>query len=376
MKALVIGLGISGKSATLFLRKKGYEVVEFDDMLAPIPIRDIEEFAFVVLSPGVPPHHHLCLRAKMAGIPVKGEAQLALENTTQPCIGVTGTNGKTTVVKMIEHCLNRCGKKAKAVGNVGVALTSSIGGDEILVVELSSYQLETLTAQVFDAGVILNLAENHLDRYRTMDEYGKAKARLQFCMKPDGGLYVHPDFDPSLFSTPFQTYVGGNIEVAQLICAHFGVGEKEFKEALLTFSKPAHRIEFVAEIREVKYYNDSKGTSLHAVFYALDHLKTKVILLMGGQDKGITFEPLNAYRDQLTAVVVFGQAREKIANALQDCHAVWKVATMQEAVEKAKQLAKPGDTVLLSPGCASFDAFKNYEERGEEFKRLVRKDHA
>lgn len=372
-KALVLGFGVSGKSAKIFLEKKGYEVACYDDKLAPDPIENIETFSLVVLSPGISLAHPLCIRAAKANIPIKGEAQIALEEISQPCIGVTGTNGKTTLVLMLQHCLTLCGKKAKAVGNVGIPITSCVGSDEILVVELSSYQLETLTAKAFDVGIILNIAENHLDRYLSMEEYSKAKARLQFCIKKGGIFYVHPAIDPKYFSMPIQSFSGGNTEAAQKICSHFGISEKDFYAAASSFSKPAHRIEFVAEIQGVKYYNDSKATTLQAVIYALNHLQAKVILLLGGLDKGLSFEPLNAYPDRVKHAIVFGRSREKIANALQDCHAVCVEETMQEAVEKARQLAKPGDIVLLSPGCASFDAFDNYERRGEEFKRLVRR---
>lgn len=370
MKALVIGLGISGKSATTFLEKRGVKVVGYDDKLAPVEIEEIRDFSLVVLSPGVPLSHPLCLRAKAANVPIKGEAELALETISQRCIGVTGTNGKTTVVKMLEHCLQACGKKARAVGNVGVPLTSCVDEEGILVVELSSFQLETLTTKAFEVGVILNIAEDHLNRYHSMEEYAKAKVRLEGCIKEGGQLFVHQEVDSALFSLPYHRYGGGNLEAVRLVCAHFGVGEREFLQAASSFSKPSHRLEFIAEVQEVKYYNDSKATNVAAVLYALETLQTKVILLLGGQDKGLSFHPLRAYCDQLKCVIPFGQAREKIANALQNCHIA---VTMEEAVEMAFSFAKPGDTILFSPGCASLDAFKNYEERGEEFKRLVRR---
>lgn len=373
MKALVIGLGISGESAARFLEKKGYQVVGFDDRKAMIPIHSIAEFSLVVVSPGVALNHPLCLAAKKERVPLIGEAQLALETTTQPCIGVTGSNGKTTVVKMIEHCLNASGKKARAVGNVGIPLTSCVGGDEILVVELSSFQLETITARVFDIGIILNLNENHLDRYPSMEEYGRAKARLENCIKEGGQLLVEKTIDPTLFSTSYQTYSGENHLAVEWACQFFGV-EKDFAlRAASTFKKPPHRLEFVQEKGGVKFYNDSKATNVEAVLYALKTLQAKVILLLGGKDKGSTFTSLNSYRTWISAVIAFGQAREKIANALQDCHVVHEVQTMREAVDQSLTLAKAGDIILLSPGCASFDAFENYEERGEEFKRLVRR---
>ncbi|NGX46683.1 MAG: UDP-N-acetylmuramoylalanine--D-glutamate ligase [Chlamydiae bacterium] len=372
VKALVIGLGISGTSASAFLEKKGYEVVGFDDKLAPKKIADLSDFSLVVVSPGVPMDHPLCERARMAGVPIKGEAQIALENLSQPCIGVTGTNGKTTVVKMLEHCLNACGRRARAVGNVGTPLTSSVGGEEILIVELSSYQLETLTAKVLDVGVILNIAEDHLDRYHSLSEYAKTKAHIQNCIKEDGELFVHCNIEKNLFTRRFQAYDGDNMQAVHLVCNFLGVDEKAFFQASSSFSKPAHRLEFVAEIGGVRYYNDSKATNVAAVVYALGTLQKKVLLLLGGQDKGLSFAPLEKHGDQIALIIAFGEAREKIANALQG-YQVHQVETMQDAARVAMELAKGGDTVLFSPGCASFDAFQNFEERGEEFKRFVRR---
>jgi len=372
VKALVLGLGISGTSAASFLKKKGYEVVGVDDKLAPQKIADLSAFSLLVLSPGISPDHPLCERARVAGIPIKGEAQIALEHIKAPCIGVTGTNGKTTVVQMLEHCFNACGKKARAVGNIGTPLTSCVDAKEILIVELSSYQLETLHAKVFDVGIILNIAEDHLDRYSSVEDYARAKAHLQNCIKEGGLFFVHHDIDPAYLSHDYQTYQGGNLEAVRLICLSFGIEEGDFFQTVSSFSKPAHRLEFVSEIAGVRYYNDSKATNVAAVMHALEIMQKKVILLLGGQDKGISFHPLNKHTETISKVIVFGEAREKIANALQD-YQVTQVETMQQATEAAMALAKTGDTVLFSPGCASFDAFQNYEKRGEEFKRLIRR---
>lgn len=369
MKALILGLGLSGKSAKNFLEKRGWEVVGIDDKSAPKNIESLETFDLFVPSPGISPKHPLYQKALQAQILIKGEAQLALEEITQTCVGVTGTNGKTTTVKLIEHCLNASGKKAKALGNVGQPLTSYSGND-ILIVELSSFQLETLGVKVFDLALVLNIAPDHLDRYSTIEEYAQAKARIQNCIKLDGKLLIHESVDSSLFTKPFECF---NEDGAWLVCKELGVDRADYITGVKTFVKPSHRLEFVAQKNGIKFFNDSKSTNIASVLHGLKQMEGKVILLAGGLDKGLSFEALAAAKNPLSSVIVFGQAREKIANALQHLVEVHKVGTVEEAVNLAKSLAKAGESVLFSPGCASFDAYRNYEERGEEFKQLVRR---
>lgn len=271
---------------------------------------------------------------------------------------------------MVEHVLNFCGKKARAVGNVGDPLTQEFT-DEILVVELSSFQLETLQAKVFDVAVLLNISEDHLDRYDSFEEYAKTKAYLQTLVKEEGEFLAHEKIDPSYFFSGYISYHGANEEAALRIVENFGISKEEFFKALKTFSKPAHRLEFVAEINKVRYYNDSKATNISAVINAVLSVEGKVVLLLGGRDKGLSFEPLAALQEKLRGVVTFGEASEKIANALQNQSGVHKVKTVKEALDIATDIAKEGEAVLFSPGCASFDAFKNYQQRGDYFKSLV-----
>lgn len=366
MKALVIGFGVSGKSAKAFLEKRGYEVEVYDDALAPKEIEDLSVYSLVVLSPGISKEHPLCKMAKN----VTSEMELGLGEVDQPCIGITGTNGKSTVVQLVTHVLSKCGKKALAVGNVGVPITSILPGDEILVIELSSYQLEDLSIRALDVAACLNITEDHLDRYPSMKEYQNAKAQIQHCVKEGGVLFAHESIDSTLFPTA-QIYDGDHVSIAQLICKEFGVGEKEFFQASSSFSKPPHRLEWVANKKGTDYYNDSKGTNIAAVSFAIKTMQKKVVLLLGGQDKNLRFAPLKAYKNKLAHIIAFGEARVKIANELQDVCAIVQVETLQEAVSKAGEIATSEDTVLFSPGCTSFDAFRNAEERGEEFRNLV-----
>ncbi len=369
MKAVVLGLGVSGKSAKKFLEKRGWTVVCIDDKLSSQTPPNLAEFDLFVPSPGVPRSHPLYKKAIELKLPIKGEAQLGLEGIRQICIGITGTNGKTTTVRLIEHCLNYAGIGAKAVGNVGFPLTG-YEGDDILIVELSSFQLETVDAKVFDLGVILNITPDHLDRYASQQEYAEAKIRLQHCVKEGGELLIHQTIDSSLFQKPSQVFVE---DPAWEVCKRVGVDEETYISAKKTFVKPPHRMEFVTQLGGVDFINDSKATNVDAVLHALKTVGGRVLLIAGGLDKGLSFEPLQNVKKQLSGVIVFGQAREKIANALQHLVEVHRVETVSEAVCLAKDLAKAGESVLFSPGCASFDAYKNYEERGEEFKKLVRR---
>ena len=369
MKALVLGLGISGKSAASFLEKAGWSVCTFDDKTNTNKIKNIKEYDLFVPSPGVPQSHPLYLAAKAYGIPIKGEMQLALESTRATTIGVTGTNGKTTCVKALEHILCAAGLKAKAVGNVGIPLSSCLEEDvEIFVVELSSFQLETMQGPLLDLSLILNLTPDHLDRYRSFEEYALAKLNIERCLKPGSTLFAHS----SLSTISFTGKVDFCDEMLWQTCHHFNIERELFEKALKECVKPAHRLEFVRVCCGARYINDSKSTNIAALLYALDHTEGRVILLAGGRDKGLSFAPLGERAHSLATVIAFGEAREKIKDAVNNNVRFIACKTLEDAVTVARQIAEPGDTVLLSPGCSSFDAFKNYEERGCTFKQLVR----
>lgn len=364
MKALVLGLGISGKSAATFLEKRGYEVLGVDDQFAPTAIEDVKSFDLFVPSPGISKRHPLYQRALAANLPIKGEVQLGLEETAIPCIGVTGTNGKTTVVEMISFMMNRAGVRAKAVGNVGEPITSCLEeGSELFVVELSSFQLDTLQGDFFDLGMILNIGEDHLDWHGSKEEYAAAKMRLATCIKQGGVFALHDCVD----ARGDITFSGGNEEAALFACRHFGIDG-----SLEGFSRGRHRLEEVGVIGGVRYLNDSKATNVSAVLFALGEVKGRIHLLLGGRDKGLSFAPLIPALERVESVIAFGEAREKIADQLKKGVEVHGVATLEEAVHHAKLLARPGDVVLFSPGCASFDAFQNYQKRGEAFTSCVK----
>lgn len=353
----------------------------------------LEGVSLLVLSPGVLPNHILAQKAKGLGIEVMGEMELGLSALRHHrMIAITGSNGKTTTTLLIEHVLNSSGLKAKAVGNVGYSICNyaiNSNPDDILVIELSSFQLQTLTIRDYmEVAAILNITPNHLDRHSSMEEYASCKLKLQNCLKEKGVFFaskqVVNDFPLSkkveIFQTPKEKCSdlrlgkpeSCNIQYAKEISFHFGVQEDAFEKAISTFRKPPFRIEWVALIDEVAYYNDSKASNVEAVIHAVSLFQSPVILIAGGMDKGSSYRPwIDAFGKKVKAIVVYGQASEKMEKELKEAFFIYKVTFLHEAVKIAKSLAKPLDTILFSPGCSSYDQFANYEERGKTFQKLV-----
>lgn len=329
---------------------------------------------------------------------------------------MTGTNGKTTVTLLVEHVLNTAGIKALALGNVGTALCSYLmhpGDEEAFVVELSSYQLETMTTPVFDAGLILNITPDHLDRYKTLEDYARAKCRLEklvqvkefffvqdkvCCQFPellssgrafgvgsasecsiwtDGASIVEGDRVVCILPLHYRNdarHLMENRLAAWLLCRPFGIRQEQFIQALETFKIPPHRIEWVAEVEGVNYYDDSKGTNVDAVIQAVSSMSGPVVLIAGGVDKGSSYRVwLEPFKDRIKHIVTLGQAAPKMAQELSPFFPVTHVESLERAVEKAAQIATQGDCVLLSPGCSSFDMFRDYAHRGETFQMYVRR---
>lgn len=433
-KVLVLGLGVSGRSAVRFCQARGSDVWGVDKSLDIIKTHpeikdlcrhglqafhesesiDLSEVDQVILSPGIPSTHPLCQKAQAKGIEIIGEVELACRHIKQPMVGITGTNGKTTVTLLVAHVLNACGKKAKALGNVGVPLTEELldkDQSDVIVTELSSYQLETLSSQVLDAAVILNVTPDHLDRYVTMENYAVAKIQIHQCLKPGFPLFIHEhmvkDFSGQLQGIPYKTFgyesnsdiwtdlkqvfaksgnsfslpssLQGrrshdieNFMAAFAICQSLGVSSEEFLKGFASFVKPHHRIEFVKNINGVNFYDDSKGTNIDAVIRAVESLEGPIVLIAGGVDKGFPYTPwIKAFADKVKCIYTIGQSAAKIEEQLKSAFSVTQCKNLEEAVQKAAKYAKTGDTVLLSPGCSSFDMFRDYAHRGQEFQRLV-----
>jgi len=433
-KTLVLGLGVSGIAAARLLLKQGHGVLGIDSNLSyletnemvchlqtmgmlcqhdgvPIQWNSIER---VVVSPGIHPKHPIYQAAKVKGIEIIGEAELALSHFKKPIVAVTGTNGKTTVTLLVEHILNSTGIKAKALGNVGTALSDYLmnpGSEEAFVVELSSFQLETMRTAVFDAAVILNITPDHLDRYSDMQNYAMAKCHLQHLLKHDAlffvqtqtvhefahlfqlknyqtfGLEKGSDLWTDQNSVKYREKIEGimpiryremgkhdneNALAAWALCQPFSISNEQFSKALETFQKPPHRIEFIREIEGVSFFDDSKGTNIDAVVQAVRAMKGPVILIAGGVDKGASYLP---WKEQLCGkikqIIAIGAAAPKIYSELQPYFNIKRADSLATAVKVATSDARGGDCVLLSPGCSSYDMFCNYAHRGEEFQRYV-----
>lgn len=423
-QALILGLGSSGKAAARLLQKQGSKVFVFDDAkkekdLAGLHYIDdwksfnYEQLDLFVPSPGILSSHPIYQLALKKQIPVKAEVELGLSLLKDlTLVGVTGTNGKTTVVKLLEHVLNQSQIKAKAIGNVGYPVCQyameHASDDRVTIVELSSYQLETMQLPLFDIGVILNITPDHLDRYVTMKEYAKAKCLLQMLIKSKGSFVVHEDIkgeyaellhrafktfsssaksdfwvDSTSFKTKKvqlnlgETFAGQathdreNVLVAWIICQKLGIAFDTFIKGLRSFTKPAHRIEWVKRIKGVDYFDDSKGTNIDAVLKAVEAMKGPVVLIAGGVDKKLSFTSWNSFQKKVKRIIVFGECKDRIYQELAPFFSIEKVQNLEEAVRSADLSAMEGDCVLLSPGCSSYDMFRDYAHRGDEFKRYI-----
>lgn len=432
--ALVVGLGISGKSAAEFLLSYGVRVHGVDryaramssdsaiqqlmqrglTIQSDSDLKELDSYDLIVVSPGVPPTHPLLLQAAHKGIEVCGEIELGCRFAKNRIVGITGTNGKTTVTLLITHVLNKTGKRARAVGNVGTPLTRELltaPPDEILVLELSSYQLETLNQRVLDAGAILNITPDHLERYGSMTAYAAAKFKIGDCLKSGAPLYLehksaeafpfaHPSIpikrygyasdielfcdltaifegDKRLFELPKplqgrQSHDVENLMAAYGICMELDVDANAFVEAIKSFKKPSHRIEFIRSVDGVSYYDDSKGTNIDAVIRAVESLPGEIILIAGGVDKGSPYTPwTQCFTKKVKLICAIGQSADKIHEQISPTIPVEIYSSLEAAVQAAKNAASPGDNVLLSPGCSSFDMFRDYAHRGEVFQRAV-----
>ncbi len=420
--SLVLGLGLSGRAAAELLLRKHQKVVGIDRNPSVLDSKELADLCSmglsvqaessailwnqvkeVIVSPGISPHHPIYAEARGRGIAILGEAELALPYLNQRMLAVTGTNGKTTVTLLVEHILKKSGIQAKAVGNVGSPLCSELISpcqQETYVVEISSYQLETMKTKAFDAGVILNITPDHLDRYRSMEEYAQVKCHLQDLMKREGCLYVQSQVereyghllkpgsyqmlekDPParkrldcLLVMNYRKIGRHDIEntlAAWVLCQSCGVDWQSFCSGLLSFEKPPHRIAFVRHRQGVFFYNDSKGTNLDAVVQAVEVMRGPVILIAGGVDKGGSYLLWKApFLGKVKQIIAIGEAAGKIEEELSPFFSVQKENSLASAVLLAAAIAQRGDYVLLSPGCASFDMFRDYEQRGEAFRRCV-----
>jgi UDP-N-acetylmuramoylalanine--D-glutamate ligase len=439
---LVLGLGATGLSCVRWLARRGARVRAADTRAAPPALRALRdehpevrvalgEFGAallegvdaVVASPGVALREPVLRAALARGIEVVGDVEIFAREVGRHgkarVLGVTGTNGKSTVTALAAAMGAAAGRRAAAVGNIGTPVLDALDAPaadriDMFVVELSSYQLETTTSLALDAGAVLNVTQDHLDRYDSMREYAAAKERIFLdcrtrvvnrqdpvtaAMARGGDLVFTFGLDvPSNASewgldAARATLMRGerallgvdemamqglhnaaNALAAHALCSAIDVPEAAMAAAIREFKGLPHRVELVAQARGVRFFDDSKGTNVGAAVAALEGFTSPVVLIAGGEGKGQDFSPLAAaVKGHARAVVTIGRDGLIIAAALaRSGVALARAATMEEAVELAFGLAHRGDVVLLSPACASFDMFRNYGHRGEVFAAAAR----
>ena len=439
-RVLVVGLGRSGVASALFLKSRGAQVTVSDskpeDQLRnEIPVlldhgiavetgrhgdRTFRNQDLIVVSPGVPFGAPPLVQARALGEPVIGEIELASEFIAGPIVAITGSNGKTTTTTLVGEILSKSGKKTLVGGNIGtpaISLAEKASSETTVVLEVSSFQLETIRAFRPRVAVILNITPDHLDRHRTFQAYVDAKSRIFENQQPDDFAILNAD-DPIcgslggrtraqvfwfsrkreveqgafvrkgeiIFRSPGVEHVvmpisevplkgAHNVEnVLAAVCAGalMACSVESVGNAVGGFKAVEHRLEFVAKVNGVDYYNDSKATNVDATIKALESFPANIHLILGGKDKGSDYSVLNGLlRERVKAVYTIGAAAEKIESHIRGTAKIVSSRTLENAVKQASSAARPGDIVLLAPACASFDQFQNYEHRGRVFKELV-----
>lgn len=383
MRILILGFGISGSAALEVLKQQGHDIVITDKNthqkvnIVPEEQVKIEEFDLVVVSPGIRPSHPLYAAALNLKIPVTGEMEIGLSMLPkeQTVIGITGSNGKTTTTSLITHILQSAGKKAVALGNIGKPLCAHLKDlqeEEILVCELSSFQIETMKTKIFDVIAITNITENHLDAYNSFEEYRQAKLSLLNLGKKESIAFISHDIERFCNHNNKKVIDNDCLAFATNICIHFGISSEEIDKAVSTFKKPAHRIELIKQIEGISFINDSKSTTVHSTIYAVQQLQKPTILLAGGKWKGFSFGLWKtALFPYIKKIIAFGESATKIRDDVYSDVDVDITQDLQSALHLAVHQAKAGDCILLSPGCSSYDQFKNFEDRGAAFVQLV-----
>jgi len=346
----------------------------------------------VVLSPGVRSDAPCVRWAEELGIPIYSEIELAYHFCTKPIIAVTGSNGKTTVVNLIKEILTESGYKVCLCGNVGTPFSQFVhdeAGYDYFVLEVSSFQLEHIDKFRPFIGVLLNLSQNHLDRHADMDEYFQMKQRLfmnqtdddyallnaedEYCQELIGSINSQIEF----FNTTHDKWSFGHFDSNQRAVLHVAhmlyIDSKCCLNVFEHFQGVEHRLEFVRTFNGVNYINDSKATTVESGRWALASIEQPVLMICGGRDKRLNYFNLrDIVGEKVKKMFIFGEAQEKLRRSFEEVTDVEACSDLAGAVNLAKNQAHSGDCILLSPMCASFDQFKNFEERGEMFKHIVK----
>jgi UDP-N-acetylmuramoylalanine--D-glutamate ligase len=439
-RVLVVGLGRSGVASAFFLQEHGAKVTVSDtkseaqlqNEVAALLDRGVSIEAgrhgertfrdqdLIVVSPGVPPDQPQLQHARSLGIPVIGEVELAFRFLQGKVLAITGSNGKTTTTSLIGEILSKAGKKTLVGGNIGTPVISLAGKttpDTLVVLEISSFQLETIVQFCPWIAAILNITPDHLDRHHTFQAYVAAKARMfenqhasdfgvlhaddpacvalkgkvkgslfWFSRKQpvDNGAFLQGDQilfrrngdDQSVLSRSDIQLKGlhnlENVLAAVTMAMLAGCTPEQIRRAVSEFRAVEHRLELVASINGVTFYNDSKATNVDATVKALESFPGNIHIILGGKDKGSDYTVLSPLlRERVKRAYLIGAAAQKIASHIQGAAPLVHSGTLDRAVRQAFESASPGDVVVLAPACASFDQFENYEQRGRVFKELV-----
>src|ERR1700730_1586162 len=439
-RVLVVGLGKSGVASALFLKAHGARVTVSDtktgdELRSEIPVlldhgitvetgghgeRTFRGKDLIVVSPGIPLDAPALVQARALGGSVIGEIELAARFLRGPIVAITGSNGKTTTTTLTGEIMTAGGFPALVGGNIGtpaIALAERATAESVIVLEVSSFQLETIHSFRPKVAVILNVTPDHLDRHRTFEAYVDAKARILENQQGADLAVLHADDSTCAamaartkaqvfwFSRRKEVQQGAwvldgnilfrdgaqqreimlvseiplkgahnleNVLAAGCAGALMGCAPGKIRQAVREFKAVEHRLEYVATIRGVDYYNDSKATNVDATIKALESFPANIHLILGGKDKGSDYSVLNdLLRQRVKRVYTIGAAAGKIESQIKNVEVV-HAETLENALRKANALAESGDVVLLAPACASFDQFKNYEQRGHVFKEIVR----
>ncbi len=450
-KILIVGLGKTGVALAKFLTKCEAQVTVTDHKSRPELSTQLEQLEayptvkfelgshspktflqqdLVILSPGVASHLKIFEYARQQGVKITGEFEFVQAFIKQPIAAITGTNGKTMIARITEDMLKNSGVQTWVGGSNENPMTNYLLSDQtakVVIAELSGFMLEHCQTFTPSNIVFSNLAENHLDRYRSMEDYVNAKRRVfkntnqatTSILNADDNAVVElardpavqrgrifyfsrkPALEPQIMNIGGAVNIGDEIRVrtgpeievfstkniklkgkhsienmmaALLLAREYGATKEAIQKTIDTFTGLKHRLEFVRKVGGVHFFNDSKATNVHAVLRALDCFDENVIMIAGGKDTNLNYEPLrNMVRKKVKTMILVGEAKERINRELGDYCETYLIGTFEEAVLIAYQKSRIGDTVLLSPGCASFDMFDSFEERGDYFKEIVKK---
>ena len=442
-RVTVIGLGISGKAASILANQLGAIVYASDshsskeiisnamDLMhkhhiateTGIHTKKIYDSDLWIVSPGVSAKSKFIKEAFNHNIPIVSEIEFASWFTKFPIIGITGSNGKTTTTYILNQMFKEDQKEVVIGGNIGIPFSECIlkeilhpSNDLVYLLEISSFQLEFISSFRPNLSIYTNISEDHLDRHFSMQEYVKMKLRLvENCKKNDTVVFNEDDAilksifydsplkkstygitssnhnfyikNDAIYHSSLNTFIIKVKDIklkgqhnllnflAAASCAYiYGIKIEYIKNVLKTFKGIPHRIEYVTTLMGVDYINDSKATNINSVIVAIKTYNKPTILLLGGVNKGVDFGLLVPHikNSNIKTILAYGEASEQIKSAIGDAVRLFKINDLNSAVKNAHSIAQPGDVVLLSPGCASFDQFKNFEDRGNFFKSTVR----